>query len=310
MAERTEMIASSVVRAINAIGDRWIIYILRDAFLGTRRYFEWKARLQISDAVLSGRLRKLVEIGCLIKHPSETSESHEEYRLTEMGLDLYRVLISLWRWDTSWNPNRSGSTQLVHRRCGKATEPVIACNNCSQPIKARDVEFSEGPGAGIDSDAKIRRRRTRKADPEDIVGHEAISLLGDRWTGLLLTCAFLGLRRFDQLQERMGIPPHQLSVRLKELVASEVLERVPYQDHPPRQEYKLTKKGRDFYPVILMLMAWGDRWLSEPAGPPVILRHRPCGGSLSPVMTCAECGKSFDRRDVYFSIANSNETAA
>ena len=77
MTERTEMIASSVARAINIIGERWILYILREAFLGSRRYFEWKNRLPISDPVLSDRLRKLVDAGCLGKHPSQTSETHE-----------------------------------------------------------------------------------------------------------------------------------------------------------------------------------------------------------------------------------------
>ena len=304
------MIASSVVRAINIIGDRWTLYILRDAFLGARRYYEWKARLQISDAVLSDRLRKLVDVGCLTKQPSETSETHEEYRLSEMGLDLYRVLISLWHWDTTWNPKRDHVAQLIHRKCGKPTLPIIACNTCDEPITARDVEFSEGPGAGFDPDAQVRRRRTQRSDPDDIVGNEALTVLGDRWSALLVACAFLGLRRFDELQERLSAPPHQLSVRLKELVAANVLERTLYQERPPRHDYKLTKKGSDFYPVILMLMGWGDRWLSKKDGPPVLLRHRPCGAMLTTAMSCAECGESFDRRDVFFAFPDSSESAA
>jgi DNA-binding HxlR family transcriptional regulator len=310
MAEQRPIIASSVIRAINIIGDRWTLYILRDAFLGARRYFEWKSQLRISDAVLSDRLRKLVDAGCLAKQPSSTSETHEEYYLTDKGLDLYHVLICLWHWDTTWNPNRAKAVQLIHRTCGKATFPIVACDHCKKPVRARDIEFVEGAGAGTDHSAPIRRRRTQKFDPLDIVGNEALTILGDRWSALLVACSFLGLRRFKALQERMNIPPHQLSVRLKELVASSILERSLYQKHPARHEYRLTGKGRDFYPVILMLMTWGDRWLSQPIGPPVILRHRPCGVELEPVMICAECGDPVDRRNVYFSFLEEREAVS
>jgi len=307
MAEQWPIIASSVIRAIDIIGDRWTLYILRDAFLGSRRYFEWKTRLKISDAVLSDRLRKLVGAGCLAKQQSSTSETHEEYYLTDQGLGLYHVLICLWHWDTSWNPNRERTTRLVHHTCGEATVPIVACGHCKEPVRARDIEFAEGAGVGIDNNAPVRRRRTRKSDPLDIVGNEALTILGDRWSALLVACSFLGLRRFKELQARMGIPPHQLSVRLKELVAGGILERSLYQEHPPRHEYRLTGKGRDFYPVILMLMVWGDRWLSQPDGPPVILRHRPCGVVLDPVMNCGDCGKPIDRRNVYLDFSEESE---
>ena len=227
-----------------------------------------------------------------------------------MGLDLYRVLISLWHWDTTWNTKRNNSTQMIHRICGKATFPIVACNHCNEPVRARDVQFTKGDGARTDVKSWVRRRRTQKFDPRDIIGNEALTILGDRWAALLVVCSFLGIRRFKQLQERISIPPHQLSVRLKELVTNGILERTLYQNHPPRHEYQLTKKGRDFYPVILMLMAWGDQWLSKPYGPPVILRHRPCGVFLEPVMFCGECEKPIYRRNVYFTISEGSESVA
>lgn len=81
----------------------------------------------------------------------------------------------------------------------------------------------------------------------------SLSLLGDRWTRLILRNAFLAIRRFDDFQAQLGVTRHILADRLSRLVEAEVLKKVPYQDNPPRHEYRLTEKGRDLYPVLLAL---------------------------------------------------------
>jgi DNA-binding HxlR family transcriptional regulator len=89
----------------------------------------------------------------------------------------------------------------------------------------------------------------------------ALSVVGERWTLLILRDAFLGTRRFEQFQHNLGITRHRLSERLSKLVEQGVLVKVPYCDHPPRHEYRLTRKGLGLYPVLMSLARWGDDWM-------------------------------------------------
>jgi DNA-binding HxlR family transcriptional regulator len=123
-----------------------------------------------------------------------------------------------------------------------------------------------------------------------------LSVIGDRWTLLILRDAFLRVRRFEHFQASLGITRHRLAHRLAKLVEHGVLERVPYQAHPPRFEYRLTEKGRDLYPVIVALVGWGDRWMAGAAGPPVELVHRPCGHVVAPALTCPHCHQAIEAR--------------
>jgi DNA-binding HxlR family transcriptional regulator len=100
----------------------------------------------------------------------------------------------------------------------------------------------------------------------------ALELVGERWTLLIIRDAFLGLRRFDQFQESLGVARNVLSDRLKRLVDQGILERSAYSERPPRFEYSLTEKGRELGVPLIALMQWGDRHLSEK--PPRVARRR------------------------------------
>lgn len=115
----------------------------------------------------------------------------------------------------------------------------------------------------------------------------------------MLREAFLGVRRFGRMQSELSIARNILADRLQTLVETGILERRPYQDHPPRFEYRLTQKGLDLYPILVSLMRWGDRYESE-HGPPVVLTHRACGQEMSPVLACPHCGEEVTARDVTF----------
>ena len=126
----------------------------------------------------------------------------------------------------------------------------------------------------------------------------SLSIVGDRWTLLVLRDAFLGVRRFDHFQKRIGATRHRLADRLRKLVGSGILERVRYQQRPARFEYRLTDKGRDLYPVIVSLTRWGDRWMAGRAGSPVELVHKGCGKVTMPSLACPECGEPVAARDM------------
>jgi DNA-binding HxlR family transcriptional regulator len=114
-----------------------------------------------------------------------------------------------------------------------------------------------------------------------------LQVLGDRWTLLILREAFVGVSRFEQLQKRLGVARDVLTTRLSRLVEEGVMERVPYREPGQRQrfEYRLTERGLDAYPIIVALMAWGDRHRAE-NGPPVELVHRDCGAVVAPELRC------------------------
>jgi DNA-binding HxlR family transcriptional regulator len=113
-----------------------------------------------------------------------------------------------------------------------------------------------------------------------------LSVIGERWTLLVLREAFLRTRRFDDFQRLTGAPRPILADRLRTLVDQGILERRPYGTHPDRHEYRLTDKGLDLYPVIVSLMDWGDRWMPDDLGPPVVLEHRSCGHEICPLLAC------------------------
>ncbi len=125
-----------------------------------------------------------------------------------------------------------------------------------------------------------------------------LEVVGERWTMLVVRNVFLGLRRFDEIQANLGIARNVLTTRLEKLVEVGVLEKRQYQERPVRHEYRLTEKGIDLWPVMAALMHWGDQHAPAPGGPPVIVRHRECGGTMTPGFTCDACGASLGPRDV------------
>lgn len=125
-----------------------------------------------------------------------------------------------------------------------------------------------------------------------------LSVIGDRWTLVILRDCFLRVRRFDDFQSRLGITPHVLSSRLKKLVSGGVLRRVAYSERPRRYEYILTEKGLDLYPVVMALVHWGDRHMADERGRPLLHRHKACGETFDPVTTCSVCGEPLDARSV------------
>ncbi|MBV9206108.1 MAG: helix-turn-helix transcriptional regulator [Actinobacteria bacterium] len=116
----------------------------------------------------------------------------------------------------------------------------------------------------------------------------AVSIIGERQTFLVLREAFNGVRRFDDMQRRTGMPRQVLSQRLARLVDEGLLRKVPYQESGQRgrAEYRLTDKGLGLYPVLVALLQWGDRYAVGPAGPPIQLRHRDCGEPVRLQLSC------------------------
>src|SRR5580658_4336869 len=124
---------------------------------------------------------------------------------------------------------------------------------------------------------------------------QCLEVVGEWWSMLILRDVFLGISRFDEFQERLGISRNILNQRLNRLVEAGVLAKVRYQEHPPRYDYRLTEKGRDLWPVLNAMRQWGDRW-EAPNGPPVVMEHETCGHVGAFVPVCEHCREPLDRR--------------
>lgn len=127
-----------------------------------------------------------------------------------------------------------------------------------------------------------------------------LAVVGEKWSLLVLREAFLGVRRFADLQRNLGAPRAVLTERLARLVDEGILRRVPYQAEGERQrhEYRLTRKGIDLYPALVALMEWGDRYLAADGDGPMELRHRDCGAPVHLTLTCTEGHTLGTARDV------------
>jgi len=124
-----------------------------------------------------------------------------------------------------------------------------------------------------------------------------LEIVGEKWALLAVREVFLGNRRFDEIVRRTGAPRDTLAARLRTLTAAGILDRRQYSGHPARFEYRLTKAGRDLYPVILTLMRWGDEHLAGADGPPLVLEHHG-DHRLVPQVVCAGCGDAVEGQDI------------
>jgi DNA-binding HxlR family transcriptional regulator len=123
----------------------------------------------------------------------------------------------------------------------------------------------------------------------------AIGLVGERWTLLLLREAFAGTWRWADFHDRLDINSSVLAIRLRQLIAAGLFERVPYQSRPPRCEYRLTAAGRELWPVAVALMSWGERH-GAPSG--LDFEHAGCGGTATHTSSCEKCGAELRLEDV------------
>jgi DNA-binding HxlR family transcriptional regulator len=137
----------SVGYALDAIGEKWTLLVLREAFFGVRRFEQIQRNLGIARNILTDRLQKLVGHGILERRRYQERPERHEYRLTRKGLDLYPALVSLMSWGDTYQAGPAGPPiTLVHKPCGHEASPVLACGHCGGALDARDVRVEPGPG--------------------------------------------------------------------------------------------------------------------------------------------------------------------
>lgn len=126
----------------------------------------------------------------------------------------------------------------------------------------------------------------------------ALNLIGEGWTIMILREAFFGTRRFEEFQQNLGVARNILTARLKKLCDSGILERHPIKEGAKRHEYRLTTMGRDLLPILVVLNQWGDRWLRASQGAPVLFTERATGKQVQDIKIRAQDGRALQAREL------------
>jgi DNA-binding HxlR family transcriptional regulator len=142
-----ENLTCSVARTIGVVGERWTLLLLREFFLGSHRFEVLQAHTGMSSRALSDRLQQLQQLGIITAKAYQKRPPRYEYRLTDKGLELYPVIVSMTRWGDRWMRAKGESppARLVHKDCGHAFKPMLTCASCGQVVGARDVRVEIGP---------------------------------------------------------------------------------------------------------------------------------------------------------------------
>jgi DNA-binding HxlR family transcriptional regulator len=138
----------SIARALEVLGDRWTLLVVRDAFSGVRRFDDFQRDLGVARNVLADRLQRLVEEGVLERHRYQERPERFEYRLTAKGIALWRPIVALMQWGDRYYAPPAGPPRVVrHRGCGGEVNEHFGCERCGAQLDARDVRLEPGPGA-------------------------------------------------------------------------------------------------------------------------------------------------------------------
>jgi DNA-binding HxlR family transcriptional regulator len=280
------------------------LLILEASLLGARKFDDFLTATGLLRALLSDRLKKLVANGLVEKRLYNERPPRFEYVLTKKGRDLYPIALILLRWEIEWGEKSNEITVgLRHEICGQSFLPVPSCHSCHSSFNIAEIDWKEGPGVGWMAPIYSRRRQQRASTEEGSrIFEQAAQLLGDRWASLIMRSIFTGIHRFEEIRQDTAIATNILAERLAWLENFGVIKQVQYASAPQRFEYRTTRKGAAYFPALLMLMEWGDKYYGSPEGPPILLTHTTCGKRLSPEVVCSVCSVPIQARDVAFTL--------
>jgi DNA-binding HxlR family transcriptional regulator len=308
IAENIELLMAencSVRRTVNIIGDGWSFMILRECYFGVRRFQDFQGILGIPRGTLTARLNALVSENILKKELSDPTKKRLEYRLTKQGIDLYKVMLALMSYGDKWiEASPKVPLKLKHKTCNHVSHPYVGCPHCRQEIIVSEVTYKNGPGFGLEPaypGPKLRKSADplliEKRRPSSVA--RALRTIGDQWGFMVLREAFFKVRRFDQIQTKLGIAPNTLANRLNHFLNEGIFQKAQYQRNPDRFEYRLTQKGRAIFSSFMAMLAWGDKWLAKD-GPPIILTHQKCGHDFTPLVMCNFCKNEIHAKDMEY----------
>lgn len=292
---------NSIARTLGLIGDEWNLVILRVALQpGLRRYNALQERLGIASSVLASRLRGLEQAGLLEKVQYQERPVRYEYRLTGAGTDVWKVLLAIGTWEVDYVNHVQPLERVLHKPCGQRLHTSLRCEACNGAASVHDVSARFGPSGGYER--SVPRGRTRRRSSESVHGPglvtETMALIGNRWSATLLAVAFQGARRFTEFEQRLNAPPTIVADRLRTFCELGVLTPKAVTERPDRNSYQLSEKGLAFFPVVMVAVAWGQRWFPDEEGPAMEFTHLTCNSPFLPRLSCRACGEEIHFNDL------------
>lgn len=283
---------NAIAVANGVLADEWSLWIIRQALRGATHYTDWLNLGPIPGSALTTRLAALVDAGVFIKQQYSDRPVRHEYVLTARGRQVWPILISMWAWEKGWvDDDEVNLPRMRHTTCGEFFDPILTCESCRETILWREVEGKVGPSGDWSRNLQITARRQRSRNdkrPSEVI-NETMELIGNRWSIAILGAAFLGITRFSEFQKRLSASPTIIADRLRAFADLGILAQVPTPERADWMDYRLTKKGLAFLPVVLLMIQWGHRWFTAPDGPALIMHHTTCGSSLHVILTCSAC---------------------
>ncbi len=295
---RDALASSTLSHGLQILGDRWTVALILDAFLGVRRFDDWQARLGIPRHTLTQRLKSMMEMGLLAQRPYQQRPQRLAYHLTDKGLALYNHVLMMWVWERRWGSRQLALPQrLVHKSCGHAFVPELACSACGEKTGLNDLTFALKTNRALQSTPASRLRSARLTPQES--NQMGLGLRVDRWSILIVASLFLGCHHFDQISHALGIGSSVLTRRLGQMVDSGLLLCQTDLTDTRRKVYRLTPASRDLFGYILCFSSWASRFhFHEPSS--ISPTHKGCGHAFVPTVVCSVCHETVTPRDVTF----------
>jgi DNA-binding HxlR family transcriptional regulator len=295
---REALATSTLSHGLQILGDRWTVALILSAFLGVQRFDDFQERLAIPRQTLTQRLTVLTSLGLLEQRPYQQRPRRLAYHLTGKGLALYNQVLMMWVWERRWGSRQFDlPKRLVHRPCGHAFVPELACTACGDKAGLNDFTFSLQVNEALQPVSGARQRGARLTPQED--SQMGLGLRVDRWTILIVAALFLGCHHFDQLTQVLGIGSSVLARRLGGMVESGLLVCQADLIDTRRKVYRLTPASRDLFGYILCLSSWASRhhFLQPSSIQPT---HKGCGHAFVPQVVCSHCREPLNPADVTF----------
>lgn len=294
---------NAVGRMLGLLGDEWTLLIMQHSMWGLRRYGQFMAAIPISNAVLTSRLALLTREGLFDRHVYQHNPPRAEYRPTARSRSLWTVLLAIWDWERQWVPEHAQRLPVMrHAVCGADFAPVVGCAACGQAVALHDVGAEWGPSGSwersVPAAATRRRSEVEGGGAQSGMFPDTMAIFGNRWSSALIGAAFRGVSRFSEFEASLGAPPTLIADRLRVFQAIGVLQPVDNLGRSDWMQYRLTAKGRAFFPVVLLTLQWADRWYHAPEGPALSVTHHACGASLTAVLQCDQCARQLAGADV------------
>lgn len=274
------------------VGDVWSYKILRQAFYGGHGFDAFIDTTGIPRGTLTARLKHLIDSGLLQRN----ADNRRQFELTAAGQDLFGYFVLFDDWASKWwmpedNGQGIGLCAENCAHCGANMNPALVCKSCGHEFIARQVAVNPGndPVPDVAFPAIADNGRRQQYNIQNL-GHDAwLYLTADRWSTHVIACQFFGLRRFNDIQQTIGIASNILADRLQRLVAAAILVPHTRGGTEGRAEYILSVKGLAMYQPTLESILWAQRNLSGEHTAALPLVHRLCGEPVRGTIVCKAC---------------------